>query len=102
MGLAHRLAGCCDAVWDPASTGPTSHAGTRPPPRPAAHPPRTPAAPRPAAVLGGSSILEAYSLRVAFNMLKQSAEEDGMGVWQYLRRGRDPTTAGARGRVLRC
>ncbi|PSC74152.1 Metal tolerance C4 [Micractinium conductrix] len=43
-------------------------------------------------VLLGSSVLETYSLQVAFKMVKSSAEEQRMGVWQYIRRGRDPTT----------
>jgi zinc transporter 9 len=37
-------------------------------------------------------VLEAYSLRVAFKSIQRSAEEQGMGVWQYVKRGRDPTT----------
>ncbi|KAI3429711.1 hypothetical protein D9Q98_005796 [Chlorella vulgaris] len=44
------------------------------------------------AVLAGSSVLEAYSLRVAFQAIQRSAEEQGMGLWQYIKRGRDPTT----------
>lgn len=44
------------------------------------------------AVLLGSSFLEAYSLRVAFQSIQLSAEEQGMGLWQYIKRGRDPTT----------
>jgi hypothetical protein len=47
------------------------------------------------AVLAGSSVLEAYSLRVAFQAIQRSAEEQGMGLWQYIKRGRDPTTVGA-------
>lgn len=47
-----------------------------------------------AAVLLGSSVLEAYSLRMAYQMIQQSAEEADMTVWQYIKRGRDPTTVG--------
>ncbi|KAL4450203.1 hypothetical protein ABPG77_010872 [Micractinium sp. CCAP 211/92] len=44
------------------------------------------------AVLMGSGLLEAYSLQVAFKSIKQGAEQHGMGVWQFIQRGRDPTT----------
>ena len=57
-------------------------------------PPVTPACPCCAAVLLGSSVLEAYSLRMAYQMIQQSAEEADMTVWQYIKRGRDPTTVG--------
>jgi hypothetical protein len=44
------------------------------------------------AVLLGSGVLEAYSMRVAFQSIQRSAEEHGLGLWEYIRRGRDPTT----------
>ncbi|KAL4421651.1 hypothetical protein ABPG75_010942 [Micractinium tetrahymenae] len=44
------------------------------------------------AVLGCSGLLEAYSLQVAFKSIKQGAEQHGMSVWQFVQRGRDPTT----------
>ena len=45
------------------------------------------------AVLLGSSVLEMYSLRVAFQGLRTSAREQGQEFWKFLLRGRDPTTA---------
>lgn len=42
----------------------------------------------------GSGLLEAYSLQVAFKAIKQGAEQHGMSVWQFIQRGRDPTTTG--------
>ena len=45
-------------------------------------------------MLLGSSVLETYSLHMAYRLIKQSAEEADMSVWQYIKRGRDPTTVG--------
>ena len=45
------------------------------------------------AVLGASSIAEAYSLVVAFKALREGAREQGTGLWKYLMSSNDPTTA---------
>ena len=63
----------------------------RAPPQP--QPPNSCPHPSPAVLLG-SSVLEAYSLGVAYRMIQRSAQEQGQSVWQYIRRGRDPTTVG--------
>lgn len=44
-------------------------------------------------VLLASSVAEGYSLWVAYRMIKHNADEQGTDVWQYIQRGRDPTTA---------
>lgn len=44
-------------------------------------------------VLAGSSALELVSLRIAFQHLQAGARERNMGLWQYVRRGRDPATS---------
>jgi len=41
-------------------------------------------------------------MQVAYRMIKRSAEEQGMGVWQYIRRGRDPTTVGEQASLPAC
>jgi len=45
------------------------------------------------AVLGASGIVDMYSFIVAHKFLKQSAEREAMGLSEYLRSGRDPSSA---------
>lgn len=43
-------------------------------------------------VLFASSAAELYSLRVAFQGIRESAQDQGLTVLQFIRKGRDPTT----------
>jgi len=43
-------------------------------------------------VMGVSAVVEGYSLKVAFDTVRGDSRRAGMGAWEYLRRGRDPTT----------
>lgn len=43
-------------------------------------------------VLLASGLLEFYSLTVAYRSIQASAQEQNTNVWEYIRRGRDPTT----------
>ncbi|PWZ43676.1 Metal tolerance protein C4 [Zea mays] len=45
-----------------------------------------------ALVIGGSFLIEGASLLVAINAVRKGAEAEGMGIWDYIWRGHDPTS----------
>ena len=45
-------------------------------------------------VCGLSGMVEAYSLRVAFEEVRREAAKDGMTLWEYVRTGSDPVNVG--------